>query len=244
LPNTTINPWTGRRLRKKVRSGLDSDCKVYRRQKKSPLAAKVLLRWRDSSQDWHDVWMERAALMSRGHGWPTVVPEPKVLVGRPGAYWTVYASAGDPTSVVKVRPAFTVADATTIDAEERVYRLAEQYGVGPVVRDWFMLHGSRRAPAQSGVLRDSGKGDRLTEGIAVAVVERYQQEVDGRVRRMKSFARMEAELMRRVDRMEKETGIRNREPWQDRNMLADLTGNGGDVVRLTVGDWGSFTHRK
>ena len=240
LGRTTINPFTGRRLRSKVRAGLTADCKRQRASspRARPAAAaaagvvgggRISLAYFDFANEEHEVWFDKRVISG------LVAPDPKHRFGI-GAYWTVYADAANPNVAIKIRPAFTEAEVRTIEAEAKVYRLAAANGVGPKVYDWFFVEGKRRKKGGAGLR--GARGDRLISGVAVAVVERYQQEVDHKVKCMPSYAKLLADLKARVADFESRTGIANKEPWQPRNLFVDLAR--GDVSRIVVGDWGSY----
>lgn len=191
------------------------------------------------------IWLARNALNA------SAVPDPKRRLGV-GKYWTVYASATDDWSVVKLRPLVDASHVKRVMDEERVYRLAAKHGVGPAVRDWSILRGLKQMPDQKPVHADAGwlsaRGceDRKVWGVAVAVVERYDESVaDAKIESDADYKKHLVALVAKVEKMEDATGIYNTEPYQPRNVLVEWERpDCNKIARITVGDWGSFRRLK
>lgn len=191
------------------------------------------------------LWMVRNALLKEN---PSALPDPKRRLGV-GRYWTAYASETDDWSVVKLQPLASQAQVRRVAREERAYRLAAENGVGPAVRAWFTLRGKDQMPdrdpahADAGWLSVKGCKDRNVLGVAVAVVERFDESVaDAGIKDDPQYLRALVGLKARVSAMEEKTGLYNDEPYQPRNVLVEWKRpECREIERFTVGDWGSFS---
>lgn len=204
---------------------------------------KVELRWLDATGDVRCAWVLKTRVDNAhepGMSFHAAEPDPARFLGT-GKYWTAFASAWDPSSAVKIRPLETRQDADADVEEEQVYRLAAAANVGPQIRAWFHL----RAPDEAGY---KGVGcrasDRKLWGVAVAVVEKFDQTLEknaAAVRAMPSFAALSNRLAGDLNKFEKETKVVNNEPFVARNVFVKFKRPAArDVERLVVGDWGSY----
>ena len=210
VPTSRTNEWTGRSLRKYVRSDLSHDCSLLALQGEKT----VDLRYWNYFKELSMVRIKESALRNMG---VTDMIEVFTPLGV-GAYWTVYRSGED--KAIKVR-VIKPNERKKVERERRVYEMAARAGVGPHVFAW----------------------DELDDNVVVAVVRRYDSEVFRAIRAHPKFPAMLKDLERRVAAFSKETGIVNKEPFTDRNLLVNFGGDGGPRD-LTVGDWGSYRLRK
>jgi hypothetical protein len=198
----------------------------------------------EADSDGGVVWLVRQTLLNHN---ASASPDPKRRLGV-GRYWTVFASETDDWSVVKLRVLKDQAEERRAAREERAYRLAADNKVGPAVRAWFVLRGSEQTPdkdpvhAEAGWLAAKSCKDRKLWGVAVAVVERFDESAEDAG--LKDDARYKdalSDLRERVELMEEETGLYNDEPYQPRNVLVEWKRpECKEIQRVVVGDWGSF----
>jgi hypothetical protein len=230
VDTTKRNPWTRRYLRKKVRSELrglcDEHMKIHRK-----VSAMITLPYWDKSSDEYRVTLPKASFQKYGIS--------RHRLGDPGTYWTTYNGANQ--YAIKIQVLKTAGAQKQMHAkEELVYKMASNHSVGPTVYDWFYI---KEKDGLSVIKPLSGRKVKF-HSLAVAVVKRYDRQVNKRVRRMPSFDRRMERLEESLDRFSELHGIENREWTKDANLLVNLTEDDEDISAMIVGDWGKVSVRK
>ena len=243
------NPWTGRKLRKRVREDLRHDCDVYeaRKRRKTTEAAEKRKktaeknvekeergRWTDIVwRDYHEkefVVQVRTSIL-RDHGIHRI-EEPALGFG---GYWSVYPISAK--RALKVNVVHTEAIENLERKERDVYPVAEAHHVGPEIYEWFHV----RDPDVRVVSNTPGRRAKSFRYVAFAVVERYEGHVTAETKKLAGYTKKMLEADDRVMEVEEMHGIK----LGDRkgvNYLVNVAG--GRVTKLVVGDWGSTNPKR
>lgn len=230
LDRAKKNPWTGRYLRSKIRAELKAHCSKRKLAKQAKKRAKmVTLDYWDRNNDQYSVSVAEDFFGEHG-------ANPGRRLGNAGTYWTTYLSR-DGKRAVKIRLLKSVS--ASVKREEGVYKMASNHKIGPRVYHWNYVGGE----GFSAVKTLTGRKADFAY-LAIAIVERFDQTVNSKVKRLRKYGELYERLEADLDDFYERHGIDNGEWAKDANLLVKLSEDGATVEEMVVGDWGKTTGGK